>query len=459
MKSFYPVLALALFAAIIITSCKKDGSGPKSSTKAIDSLTLLKGDSTAFASGLVVASITTGDTILVSVPAFTDVTALRPVFATTGKMISPASGTSQNFSSPVIYTVTAQDGSTQKYTVIVSVRGVVYFGSSDNNFYALDAVLGKVIWQVTGGGYWNYSSPTLVNGIVYAGNVDYSMYAMDAATGTVKWKFPTYSTIESPPTVANGIVYFGSDDHNFYAVDAITGNLKWEYYTNGNISTKPFVVNNIVYFGSDDSYIYALDAGSGSIIWRYRADDIFNASSPVVVNGVLYIGCRDSNIYAFDAASGVLKWTYLCNDFSLEHSNAIVVDGIVYIGGGYNWYNNTQGGGLFAVDAVAGTLKWTALNAGIESDPAVANGIVYITCDDNNLYALNAASGTVVWKTAILANGASPAVSGGIVYCGGGGTHNFFAFDANTGVQKWSFQVGSTSIWTSTPVVYGRTSL
>ena len=59
-------------------------------------------------------------TIAITVPSGTIVTALTPTITYTGTNISPASATEQNFSSPVTYTVTAADGSTQAYTVTVA---------------------------------------------------------------------------------------------------------------------------------------------------------------------------------------------------------------------------------------------------------------------------------------------------------------------------------------------------
>ncbi|WP_238177842.1 DUF5018 domain-containing protein [Paenibacillus contaminans] len=58
----------------------------------------------------------------ITVPYGTDVTSLRPAITHTGASIYPASGTAQNFSSPVSYTVTAADGSTKNYTVTVTVE-------------------------------------------------------------------------------------------------------------------------------------------------------------------------------------------------------------------------------------------------------------------------------------------------------------------------------------------------
>ncbi|RJE88734.1 DUF5018 domain-containing protein [Paenibacillus sp. 1011MAR3C5] len=60
-------------------------------------------------------------TIAITVPYGTDVTALAPTITHTGASISPNSEVAQNFTNPVTYTVTASDGSTQNYTVTVSV--------------------------------------------------------------------------------------------------------------------------------------------------------------------------------------------------------------------------------------------------------------------------------------------------------------------------------------------------
>ena len=63
----------------------------------------------------------TDHTVALTVPYGTNVSSLAPTITTTGKTVSPASGTTQNFSTPVTYTVTAQDTSTQAYVVTVTV--------------------------------------------------------------------------------------------------------------------------------------------------------------------------------------------------------------------------------------------------------------------------------------------------------------------------------------------------
>ena len=67
-------------------------------------------------------------TISVEVPKGTDVTVLAPdITVSDDATVSPASGVPQNFTNPVIYTVTAKNGRTAKYTVTVSEHSSKYW--------------------------------------------------------------------------------------------------------------------------------------------------------------------------------------------------------------------------------------------------------------------------------------------------------------------------------------------
>lgn len=63
-------------------------------------------------------------TVTVQMPEGTDVTELVPTIEVSeGATVSPASGEAQDFTNPVSYTVTAQNGTTAVYTVTVIVEG------------------------------------------------------------------------------------------------------------------------------------------------------------------------------------------------------------------------------------------------------------------------------------------------------------------------------------------------
>lgn len=60
--------------------------------------------------------------VTLNVPFGADVKSLAPVInVSTGAAVNPLSGTAQDFTNPVVYTVTAKDGSTQAYTASVTI--------------------------------------------------------------------------------------------------------------------------------------------------------------------------------------------------------------------------------------------------------------------------------------------------------------------------------------------------
>jgi len=65
-------------------------------------------------------------TVTITVPPDTDVTRLQPTIEISqNATVSPLSGAAQDFTNSVIYTVTAQNGATQKYNVTVNVASVL----------------------------------------------------------------------------------------------------------------------------------------------------------------------------------------------------------------------------------------------------------------------------------------------------------------------------------------------
>ncbi|QXP54745.1 PKD domain-containing protein [Cellulophaga sp. HaHa_2_95] len=83
----------------------------------------------------------TGTNISVTLPAGTDVTALEPTVTHTGATVSPVSDAAQDFTNPVIYTVTAEDASTQEYTVTVTVAPS---DSKDITAFSIDGINGTI---------------------------------------------------------------------------------------------------------------------------------------------------------------------------------------------------------------------------------------------------------------------------------------------------------------------------
>ena len=117
-----------------------------------------------------------------------------------------------------------------------------------------------------------------------------------------------------------------------------------------------------------------------------------------------------------------VKWS---SSVDSDGSEPAVADGVVYIGGGAS---------VYALNAKTGVELWSYTTGnGVGSSPAVANGVVYIGSDDNNVYALNAKTGAKLWSYTtgdyVLS---SPAVANGVVYVGSN-DGNVYALNASTG--------------------------
>jgi outer membrane protein assembly factor BamB len=340
-----------------------------------------------------------------------------------------------------------------KPNMLAPTKAIVYFGGQDNNFYALNAQNGDLIWKYQSGGNFSYSTPALENGTLYSTNTDHNLYALDATSGTLKWKFTTASTIISSPAAVNNIVYFGSDDHYIYAVDAVSGNLKWKYLTAQNVDSSPAVSNGIVYIGSADGNLYALDASTGSLKWKYDTGSAIVEASPVISNNVIFIGNRAGYLNAANATTGQSKWIFSTNGISLEQSKPSVNNGVIYLASWYKINDFNQAGALYAINENDGSQIWKGLNGqGFTSGPVYADGKVFINSDDLNIYAVDAATGNVTWKKQIIANGAVPTVANGNVFAGGGGSNAFYVLDSSTGNESWKLSLTNCGR-TSKPLV------
>ena len=153
----------------------------------------------------------------------------------------------------------------------------------------------------------------VADGVVYFGSWDSYFYAVDARTGAQKWRFhggedPLIHNqvgFQSSPAVVNGVVYTGCRDSKLYAIDAATGREKWHFDADGSwVVSSPAVVQGKVIFGTSDSSLYlVLDAETGKELVRQQ-DKAFFFSSPAVAGNTVYIGVLNGTLEARDLASG-----------------------------------------------------------------------------------------------------------------------------------------------------------
>ena len=100
---------------------------------------------------------------------------------------------------------------------------MVFFGSEDGQFYALDAATGESAWSLGQTG-WNIASPMAVGGAIYAESSDGFLRVLDAATGVPLWEFQKGYFDGVPSfTVVGSVVYVGALDGSVNAFTAPAG--------------------------------------------------------------------------------------------------------------------------------------------------------------------------------------------------------------------------------------------
>jgi outer membrane protein assembly factor BamB len=394
-----------------------------------------------------VSGVIGADSIFLTLPTATQVTSLKPFIAFSGKTLSPASSLPQDFTSPVRYTVTANNGTTKNYMVKVisgsrTINGTVFIvgvtggapasqTQDSGTIYALDAGTGKLKWKYVDDRYI-YSEPTVANGLLYSNDAHGNIFTLDINTGKLVWNYAAGTTLlyQSNTIVSGNTVYVCGSDSALYALNALSGALMWKYK---DAWGSPTVSNGMVYCISEG--IAAVDANTGVQKWKFNPSSdtsVSYPSNPSVVNGILYVGSSDFNLYALDANTGKLLWNFPTGN--VVETSPTVVNGIVYL--------SASAGTVYALDAITGQQLWSFyVGNSVSSSPTIANGFLYFGSNNQYLYALDASTGSVKWTNS---DGnwinESPLFFQNVIYVGA--QDEFQAVDASTGKFIWRFSDG-----------------
>jgi outer membrane protein assembly factor BamB len=322
------------------------------------------------------------------------------------------------------------------------VDGLVYVASVDGLLYAVDAASGAARWTFATKGERRFtapgihgaiprtermpdpfdvfiSSPAVAGGVVYFGSGDQNVYALDAKTGTLKWTFPTGDVVHASPAVHDGVVYVGSWDRNLYAIDAATGRERWRYVTGNDttiynqigIASSAAVANGMVFVGGRDGHFHAVNARTGELKWKHNNRGGWTIASPAVRDGIVYFPTSDGTRFkALDAATGTVKFDL--QNKAVSFSSPALVGDVAFYG--------TSDGYLQAVDVATGTVRTT-----FRTDGSKANGDRYT--DENGrlrtnlMYPDRTLDGMVIGLRTMFTLGSilsSPAVVDGVLYVG-----------------------------------------
>ncbi|MDM7926322.1 MAG: PQQ-binding-like beta-propeller repeat protein [bacterium] len=328
-------------------------------------------------------------------------------------------------------------------------EGVVYIGSVDSVFYALDAATGAERWRyksgdqiystaalhegtlcfesgntlygldMQGGLLWKtrlseapvvernddwddfHSSPKIVDGIAYIGSENGEVFGIEVATGNqvLHCQAPDdRSTVETTPAVYNGKIYVGTWNGVLHVFDRVTGERQWFYDTRLDgtyswvnlIQWEPIIHDGKVHFAGRHTYLIALDAETGEKKWMYRDPAaLWAMGGPVLYDGVFYLGSSNqSYVIAVDADNGTQKWVGGVD--GRVYGRPLAAGNYVFAGTG--WETNETRGSFWALDKATGEAVYKMDCGGqAHSSPVLSDGKVFFGCSSGFVYAIDPA--------------------------------------------------------------------
>ena len=122
-------------------------------------------------------------------------------------------------------------------------------------------------------------------------------------------------------------------------------------------TSQPGAAGDGYIFFNNAGVLYAVDARSGETRWTQTlnsSNSFYTYNQPAYADGIVYVqtgGHSDAFLWAFNAVDGALLFQTPLEDQWSSFYAPTIVDGTVYIGGGYF-------GGMYAIDAKTGKEKW-----------------------------------------------------------------------------------------------------
>ena len=245
---------------------------------------------------------------------------------------------------------------------------------------------------------------------------------------TPLWRVQTADASFSAPVYASGALYVTDGTGRELSIDAQTGSTRWRTQFLSSIVSAATITRDAVYVGVDTHAVLALSISDGRLLGRYDVDsEVF--ASPLIDGDTLYVATESGALYAFELPSRRQKWRY--SGVGPAHGHPAASRGTVYY---------ASGGALIAVDS-NGSERWKVTSSVPFFSPSlgVSNGVVYGS-GDNVVYAFDAQTGAERWRYTApsAATGFSaPVIWNGLIIFGTIAPASLIALNGSSGTIAW----------------------
>lgn len=151
----------------------------------------------------------------------------------------------------------------------------IVLGSADGHIYCLNTK-GKLQWKVKADAAV-LASPLIHQDVVYIGSSDHRFRAIDVNTGRVLWQREgVKGAVTSKPVVKDSTLIFGAWDGHLYAINLATKEWKWKWNSGNTLinfspaACIPVVSGHLVFIAAPDRFLTAIDIRTGKTVWRSK---------------------------------------------------------------------------------------------------------------------------------------------------------------------------------------------
>lgn len=278
---------------------------------------------------------------------------------------------------------------------------------------------------------------TIVDGTLYVSGTSDRIKAFDLEGEEVLWE----AERSGPPSVYDGTVYGPTENGRIYGYDRESGD-QWSSDAVESLSglglLRPIPTEYGIIVASRES-IWNVDPETGAYTEVVEIPDPGRGATnwPAIHDGILYIG-HWSELYAVKLETGEIEWTFEPeNEGGLVDSNPAVANGLVYLA--------SYDGKLHAIDVDTGSEEWAVDTASnVEASPAVAERIVYLG-EREQVLAVDAESGDIEWRMddAIDGEPEDIVVANGDMYVTT--RYGISVHDAASGDLEWEYDISDES--------------
>lgn len=194
--------------------------------------------------------------------------------------------------------------------------GIIYFGSRDSTFYALNTGDGSIEWSFHTRG-WVDVSPHVQNGMVIFSSRDGNMYVADASNGAEIARTAVGLALSSPVLGSGGAILTGLgppfNGFGTFELQVMPRNVLAKSWSTGFSQmsySSPARWNSYAVIGANNGKLFCLNTRTHDSVWSIQTGGNVYLSTPAISDTTVYFapGGDDKSVYAVDVQDGLFFW-------------------------------------------------------------------------------------------------------------------------------------------------------